>query len=95
MAQQEIIVKKEDSQVLEDLTSKKAALENLTLIAENNPLVHNKELYQQFLIDYEDICSKIDKHWDYLCKEYGLERKDGYDLYMDFQTSTITNKVLN
>jgi len=94
MAQYKVIIKSNDTQKLEDLTSKKAALENLILISENNPLVHNEELYQRFISDYEHTSSEIDRHWDYICKEYDIVKLEDCELYMDFHSCTVSNKKI-
>ena len=89
MVQIKVTLNETDAQKLEDLTSKRTALENLILIGENNPLVRNENLYEKFLIDYRTTRSELDGQWDYIRDKYELDQT--CDLYIDFQTRIVTN----
>lgn len=89
MIQIKVKLNEKDAQKLEDLTSKRTALENLVLIGENNPLVRNEQLYEKFLADYGTTRSEIDRQWEYIRDKYELDQT--CDLYIDFQTRIVTN----
>lgn len=94
MIKNDIIIKKEESSKMDDLMSKRKALENLVLICENNSLIRNEELYQRFLSDYQQTVKKIDELWCYLFDTYNIEEDESTQIFINYDTCTIYFKEI-
>ncbi len=86
-----VFINEAESNHLEDLIEKRAALENLTRINEKNRLVVNEELYQKFLTEYKNTLVDYDQYWDVLLEKYGLKDEPGMHFSLDFKTREITS----
>ena len=94
MLKNDIIIKKEEASEMDDLMSKRKALENLVLICENNSLIRNEELYQRFISEYQQTIKKIDKLWCQLFDTYHIEEDESTQVFINFDTCTIYFKEI-
>lgn len=86
----EVTINENERIVFEDLYEKRAALNNIIFVCENNELIRNEELYQRFLKDYQQLEHDYQQCWKTVCNKYQIEELDGYYLHLDFSKSKIS-----
>lgn len=86
----EAIISKQEVQIFEDFYEKRAALNNLVLVSENNELIRNEDLYQRFIKDYTQLEQDYQKYWAEISEKYDIYEKEGYCLHLDFKTCKVT-----
>ena len=83
-------ITEEELIIFENLYEKRAALNNLILVSENNELERSEELYTRFLNEYQKLEGNYRRYWNEISKKYQIYEKDGYYLNLDFATKTIS-----
>lgn len=75
---------------IQDLNEKKAALENLILIAEDNILLRNENLYQRFIRDYTELQNATHFFWSSIASKYNFPQGEEDSYSLDFTTRIVT-----
>lgn len=83
-------ITEEELIIFENLYEKRAALNNLILVSENNELERSEELYTRFLNEYQKLEGNYRRYWNEISKKYQIYEEDGYYLNLDFATKTIS-----
>ncbi|MBU5310457.1 CXXX repeat peptide modification system protein [Tissierella carlieri] len=90
MSNTEASISMQEIHTFEDFYEKRAALNNLILVCENNELIRNEDLYQRFIKDYTQLEHDYQNYWAEIAEKYDIQEKEGYYFHLDFKTGKVT-----